>query len=356
MTATLTQSRRFGVEIECYVQGQSLDTIARSLHQATGLPTEANAWARHGVAERGHNRGSWKVTTDGSLGYSGVEVVSPILSGAEGAAQLTAVMAALRAMGARVNRSCGLHVHVDANDLLPEEMVRLLGEHGARTRLFDHLVAASRRTSQWCPHMTAADRRALTSDLETGRLRAQAGRTGVTRYRSLNLQAYAHYGTTEWRQHQGTLNATKALAWVALAHAVTEAARQNVGLSTGPEFLNEAVEAGLLHHDAARHLARRHEALGFGAVAVTARYTGAPLTRVNGSPVRAARVSTLTPEQDAEAWRCRQDGLTWREVAERLGLGHESSARTAAGRHTARVGGERVGYVPAAVAIPVDPF
>jgi len=58
------------------------------------------------------------------------------------------------------------------------------------------------------------------------------------------------------------------------------------------------------------------------------------------------RLAPAAETVDAEAFRLRQAGSTWREVAQALRLGRESTARTAAGRHSARVGAS-VGYVPA---------
>ena len=52
---------------------------------------------------------------------------------------------------------------------------------------------------------------------------------------------------------------------------------------------------------------------------------------------RPARAGPLSATVDAEALRLRQAGSTWRQVAETLGLGRESSARTAAARHSARI-------------------
>jgi hypothetical protein len=54
------------------------------------------------------------------------------------------------------------------------------------------------------------------------------------RYRSLNLQSFGLYGTVEIRQHQGTLNATKALAWVAYGQAMIAWARAIAPESSNP--------------------------------------------------------------------------------------------------------------------------
>ena len=61
-------------------------------------------------------------------------------------------------------------------------------------------------------------------------------------------------------------------------------------------------------------------------------------TAETGGVARPARAGPLPATVDAEALRLRQAGSTWRQVAETLGLGRESSARTAAARHSARIG------------------
>jgi hypothetical protein len=45
------------------------------------------------------------------------------------------------------------------------------------------------------------------------------------RYRSLNLTAFAQYGTVEVRQHEGTLDSNKILAWVQYGQTVIESAK-----------------------------------------------------------------------------------------------------------------------------------
>ena len=58
----------------------------------------------------------WKAEADGSIDNSAgghkCEIVSPVLRGAEGLAQVLAVVQTLEAKGHRVNVSCGVHVHV----------------------------------------------------------------------------------------------------------------------------------------------------------------------------------------------------------------------------------------------------
>ena len=60
-------------------------------------------------------------------------------------------------------------------------------------------------------------------------------------------------------------------------------------------------------------------------------------TAESAGPARPARAGPLSATVDAEAFTLRQSGSTWREVAAALRLGRESSARTSAARHSARL-------------------
>src|SRR5687768_12126637 len=51
-------------------------------------------------------------TTPGTRNHVACEFVSPVFKGAAGLRQLLADLAVIRGLGAAVNASCGLHVHV----------------------------------------------------------------------------------------------------------------------------------------------------------------------------------------------------------------------------------------------------
>jgi hypothetical protein len=60
--------------------------------------------------------GGWQSQSDSSIragrNHRSVEIVSPILRGAAGLGEVVAALSWLRGLGARVNGSCGMHVHV----------------------------------------------------------------------------------------------------------------------------------------------------------------------------------------------------------------------------------------------------
>jgi hypothetical protein len=96
----------------------------------------------------------WNLHHDGSIRDSNghndeegrtVEVVSPILTGVAGLRQVKKVCALLKKAGGTVNTSCGLHVHVGANDLDIGEVMELLKLYSSNENVIDSFVHPSRR-------------------------------------------------------------------------------------------------------------------------------------------------------------------------------------------------------------------
>lgn len=235
MTKTnMTHTRTFGCEIE--LVGLTIEAAARAL-RASGIntfDTETNSF--DGVTPdydddddescgcsscRGDRantndprmRTAWKVTYDGSVS-SGCEVVSPILSGAEGLESVRNVVRTLKAAGARVDDSCGFHVHVDARDLQGPELINAVRRYAQQENEIDAFMAPRRRQSRsnWCLSMVdLAQTFATRGDLFSATTVAELPQT---RYYKLNLAAYVKHGTLEFRQHAGTLNLNKMINWI----------------------------------------------------------------------------------------------------------------------------------------------
>ena len=108
VASTKASNYSFGIELECC------------------LPQ--TAILQHGIRIGGYHHGiqlpapfpqGWTAERDASIqatrpGHVGVEIVSPVLKGAEGIAQVKAVAKLLRDMGGAVNSSTGCHVHIGA--------------------------------------------------------------------------------------------------------------------------------------------------------------------------------------------------------------------------------------------------
>lgn len=222
----MISNRTFGVEIE--ISSRSEDEMAALLR-------------RHGISvyninDRTFNIGTtflprtdpaakkaWKIVYDSSV-PGGCEVVSPILSGAQGLAAVRNIVKIMNKNGAKANFQCGLHVHVGAEDLSLMELLNVARRYAAYESTIDSFVAPSRRNnnSKYCYSVqnvmlklekTAwGDPKDLIPDLGS-------------RYHKVNLQAFLEHGTVEFRQMEGTTSWTKICAWIEFCVAFVEASR-----------------------------------------------------------------------------------------------------------------------------------
>ena len=107
---------KFGIEIECYLPSQYV----------TSGQFEVGGYHR-GLQIKGAPDG-WKAEVDGSVspfapsGFIGLEIVSPVLQGDDGLAQVVGFFDFLKEIGARVSERTGMHVHVDGAELTPAQV------------------------------------------------------------------------------------------------------------------------------------------------------------------------------------------------------------------------------------------
>ena len=188
--------RRFGVEIECF-GAQRADIIARAAEQGLDVVSESYNHRDGGYA---------KIVSDASIeGGLGNEVVMPPASEL---GDLQRICRALRAAGASVNKSCGLHVHIDAAGMTPAHAYRIGLNYYRLRALINKGLAPSRRANRYCwivmPSMLMRDCGSWDSLL----------RNCHSRYVAVNYTAYSCHGTIEFRQHQGTINFAKVRRWL----------------------------------------------------------------------------------------------------------------------------------------------
>ena len=196
----------------------------------------------------------WKLMSDGSIhperktadGYTSrfesgvrsrdyqVEMVTPKLTYPE-LLKLQECVRRVRKAGAKVNSSCGIHVHVDASNHNRQSLKNLIGiMYSKEDILFKALKVNEARAERWCkkvrePMLLQA--RTLSSD-ETKDLTQleQVWYEGCvnntdhynwTRYHALNLHSVFYRGTVEWRCFNSTLHAGKVAAYVNLCLAIS---------------------------------------------------------------------------------------------------------------------------------------
>lgn len=203
--------RKFGIEIEFVgIYPGDLHAIINNL----GIPCEVEGYNHT-------TRNHWKITSDSSIqispgmfnGQCG-ELVSPPLSGVNGIEQVRKVITALSDAGGTVNKTCGFHVHVDANDLNASQILNVVRRYGNYENEINAFMPPSRRNGRWAYSVGGNYVNDIASavDRNYGNLRNVA--RGLDRYRAVNLAAYARHGTVEFRQHGGTANADKVSNWV----------------------------------------------------------------------------------------------------------------------------------------------
>jgi biotin operon repressor len=203
-TTTMSMSqRKFGIEIECY--GISI---------SEGVAAIKNSGIGCHYEDYGHSVPyEWKVVTDASVS-NGFEVVSPPLSGENGLEQVRKVSKALIDAGAKVDKRCGFHVHVDANDLTKKDMINIIRRYGKFEEEIDSWMPVSRRADN--NHQYCASLKNACSNLEYfwSNSTNRSGYTPEERYSKVNLHAYVRHGTVEFRQHSGTVEARKMIPWI----------------------------------------------------------------------------------------------------------------------------------------------
>jgi len=208
----LDNLRNFGVELE-FSGNYDMYEMARRIYSVTG--TEVHV--------RGYSDKSnlWRLKSDASVsgrGGYGMELVTPILHGEADMRKLLEVVKVCEANGT-VNRTCGMHVHVDITnaDALP---LRKLQKFFAK---YEHaiggLLSASRRgtNNNYCrDHFNNESLMSIFGKLN-GRQTRQLITADMFGIRGKwNFQNYWRQGTVENRAHQGTINPEKVENWVRL--------------------------------------------------------------------------------------------------------------------------------------------
>ena len=194
-------NRSFGIELE--IANITRETALTAL-RAYGISVQNESYNHT-------NRPHWKLVHDASV-RGGFEVVSPVLHGEQGLEEARAVADVLSDAGARVNRSCGFHVHFDASDLSVDDVKTIMRRYADHETEIDALMPPSRRGAgnSYCNTLTRLpfDRLMRASSIQ------DMARIMGSRYYKVNLQAFQRHGTIEFRQHSGTANSAKIANWV----------------------------------------------------------------------------------------------------------------------------------------------
>lgn len=205
-TETSTQINNeltFGVEIEILATQELSQELIETALQVEGINATAESY-NHRVND------GWKIIRDDSCGW---EVVSPILSGESGISEVKKVADILNRIGCKVDKSCGLHVHIGADALGVKKVKSIVRRWLNNEHHLDAIQPLSRRENI-NPYCYSLARTFDTSGLDHCRKMNTLANCQSTRYAKLNLQAYRRHSTIEFRHHSGTTDSTKITNWI----------------------------------------------------------------------------------------------------------------------------------------------
>lgn len=193
------QEITFGVEIE------------------TTIPAGTISVGPHGFGTAIVAIPGWKADNNPSIhavaGRQACEFVSPIFRGTEGLRQLLADLAKIRAMGAKVNPSCGLHIHVGFDKSDAEASVKL----ATLVANFEKAIYAStgtknRERGRWCNGLQ-----------RYGDAQRALAQSRQMRYHVANFATTKP--TVEFRAFSASLNSDKIVSYIRQVLGIVERAQ-----------------------------------------------------------------------------------------------------------------------------------
>jgi hypothetical protein len=211
--------RAYSFEIECYYkENNDLRKVAEKVDERIGI------------------------TTDGSLNSDGKEFITPKLSGTKGSKALKELTNALVDNNFYVDRTCGLHMHIDAKDFRND--IETLQNIFMFYMIFEPVIYSflpySRRSNSYCmPLEQFYNQKEIMScqsveELETIWYREQdyekkeerkKEKYDQSRYAGVNFHSIFSKNNLEIRHHSGTLDYEKINMWKELHLAIVESCR-----------------------------------------------------------------------------------------------------------------------------------
>jgi Putative amidoligase enzyme len=199
MTAINVNEMTFGIEIE------------------TTIPRGVLNVGPHGMGSAIPQLAGWKADRDPSIRvrdhqHEACEFVSPVFKGIEGMRQMMADLAVIKAMGAKVNASCGLHVHVgfDKSDAVAVAKLATLVANFEKA-IYASTGTKNRERGRWCNGVQHY------GNVESAVQASQRDRYHVANFGTVKP-------TVEFRPFPSTLNAIKLVGYVRLCLGLVERA------------------------------------------------------------------------------------------------------------------------------------
>jgi hypothetical protein len=218
--------------VEPPVEGDTLST--NRFERAVGVEIETIGYNAEEISND-NNFSAFNITSDGSISSDseedGIEFVSKPMRGDHLFHEIDKICSFLFENDFRVNRSCGLHVHIDARDLFYKDLKGISMVMNSFERVVFSMMPKSRYSSNWCKRMAMnknmireinSNKDFIHSWYNSCDESPSMGKYNEARYHGLNLHARVYLGTIEFRYHSGTNNPTKIKNWITICQSIVE--------------------------------------------------------------------------------------------------------------------------------------
>ncbi len=237
------REQKFGIEIE--MTGITRQRAAQAIAEYLGTTPQydGGAYREYSVTDNENRR--WKLVSDGSIQCQkkvdnrkqaadrehSVEFVSPICK-YEDIEKIQEMVRVLREAGAFCNKSCGIHIHINAAPFEAYQLRNLVNIIASKEDMvYRALQVDSQRESRYCKKIDPEFLKKLNRQKPSTRSELQDlwynGRDGShqhyhdSRYHCLNLHSVFQKGTIEFRAFNGSIHAGKLKAYIQFCMAIT---------------------------------------------------------------------------------------------------------------------------------------
>ena len=233
------KDQAFGMELEFtgLTRQKAAQTVAQVINGNADYTYEGGAYKTCTVTAADGRK--WKVMSDASIttdGGEACEFVTPKCT-YDDMKTVQECVRALRKAGAKVNTSCGLHIHIDGANHTAETLRNLIFTFRAKEDLlFRSVKTQQSRLGHWCKPIddTLVDNIKKVRNLDSNSLRElwygtyadSRGRSRSehyhgSRYHALNLHSFWYRGTVEFRLFEATLHAGEVRAYITFCLALS---------------------------------------------------------------------------------------------------------------------------------------
>jgi len=260
---TTLKDIRFGVEIETVRRSKFkiATAIGKFLKERLGEPIHKTRLDNGNYRIDMPDGRAWNVVSDGSLtgncsGHA-AEVVSPILTYSE-IVLLQDVVRAVKQAGARVDHSCGVHVHIDAAAFDGRALRNLIKMVNKQQALIERALRIPQRRIRYCRgvNQTFLQRIEKMRRINNTQLAdawyevhgdssswARRRKYNSSRYHGVNLHSVWFRGSIEFRWFNGSLHAGKIKSYIQFCLALgAKAINMRSAASARREFHTESAK------------------------------------------------------------------------------------------------------------------